>query len=125
MKALLSSPNINVNIQDSTGRTALSVAARHGHTECVNLLLACKKTDLRLVYKDGFTKLHLAAASGMMGMMKEIIEDNTVDINGKTNIDKFEGWTAFHFAEYNEYTECVKHLLSDKDISVNIQNKKC
>jgi len=55
---LLSSCNLNPNVQDYNGDTALHDAARFGHAKCVELLLV--GTDRTLRNKEGKTALEVA-----------------------------------------------------------------
>lgn len=54
VKFLLDHSNINVNIPDSEGRTALHVAAWQGHIEMVKLLISQgRMADINFLMNDG------------------------------------------------------------------------
>ena len=63
VKALLSSPNVNVNGVDERGNTPLIEAARFGHDDVVTALLIAK-ADVNVKNDQGKTALTLAAESG-------------------------------------------------------------
>ena len=60
VKALLSSPNVNVNAVDENGNTPLIEAARFGHDKVVTALLIAH-ADASIKNKEGKTALMLAA----------------------------------------------------------------
>lgn len=60
---LESDRQINVNLRDFMGRSALHIAAEEGHCGVVKLLI-CSGGSLDLEDHEGWTPLHLAARSG-------------------------------------------------------------
>lgn len=87
----------DVNAQDSTGRTALFVAAARNHAEVVDVLLAAK-ADPTLAYHNGerrfqITPLMIAAQSGHVAIVASLLkvtldphafDSVSVDLNEKT-----------------------------------------
>lgn len=63
VKALLASPNVDVNGTDDQGNTALIQAARFGHDHVVTQLLIAK-ANLQTKNKAGKTALMVAAEGG-------------------------------------------------------------
>ena len=63
VRALLASPNVDVNGIDEHGNTPLIEAARFGHDEVVTALLMAK-ADTKVKNDEGKTALMLAAESG-------------------------------------------------------------
>src|ERR1043166_7202158 len=63
VKALLASPNVDVNGVDADGNTALIEAARFGHDDVVQALLIAK-ADVNVKNKQGKTALMLASEGG-------------------------------------------------------------
>jgi hypothetical protein len=63
VKALLASPNVDVNASDEHGNTPLIEAARFGHDEVVAALLTAK-ADVKAKNDEGKTALMLAAEGG-------------------------------------------------------------
>ena len=63
VRALLTSPNVDVNGVDDQGNTALILAGRFGHNEVVRALLIAR-ADVRVKNNEGKTALMLAAEGG-------------------------------------------------------------
>ena len=63
VKALLASPNVDVNGVDADGNTALIEAARFGHDDVVSALLIAR-ADVSAKNKQGKTALMLASEGG-------------------------------------------------------------
>ena len=63
VKALLASPNADVNAKDEHGNTALMEAARFGHDDVVKALLIAR-ADVRAKNDEGKTALMLAVEGG-------------------------------------------------------------
>ena len=63
VRALLASPNVDVNGIDEHGNTPLIEAARFGHDEVVTALLTAK-ADMKVKNDEGKTALMLAAELG-------------------------------------------------------------
>ena len=63
VRALLASPNVDVNGIDEHGNTPLIEAARFGHDEVVTALLIAK-ADVKTKNDEGKTALMLAAEGG-------------------------------------------------------------
>ena len=63
VRALLASPNVDVNGTDDQGNTPLIQAARFGHDEVVRALLIAK-ADVKIKNNEGKTALTVAAEGG-------------------------------------------------------------
>ena len=63
VKALLASPNVDINGVDADGNTALIEAARFGHDDVVKALLIAR-ADVNVKNKQGKTALMLASEGG-------------------------------------------------------------
>jgi ankyrin repeat protein len=63
VRALLASPNVDVNGIDEHGNTPLILAARSGHDDAVTALLIAK-ADVNVKNDEGKTALMLAAEGG-------------------------------------------------------------
>ena len=92
------------------GITALEWAARKGHTEVVNTLLANEaKVNVRRS-TDGVTPLFIASQEGNVQVVKLLL-DHKADVNEKCANG---GFTPLYTAAWNGHTEVVKLLLDHK-----------
>jgi ankyrin repeat protein len=73
VKALLVSPNVNVNATDEHGNTPLIEAARLGHDDIVRALLIAR-ADSKVKNADGKTALMLASEGGHDDTVKALTE---------------------------------------------------
>jgi ankyrin repeat protein len=67
---LLRRPDINVNLQDSSGRSALMIASALGSVDVVKLLLQVEGCDPNLVSPNGDTVHSLAHGSGNLKVVR-------------------------------------------------------
>lgn len=111
--------NIDVNITDYHGNTALILAACGGHIDCVKLLLTVPQIDVNTVGKNGETALILAAQWGYIDCVTELLNVSHINVNV---VNKW-GSTALILAACGGYIDCVKVLLSVPQIDVNIVDK--
>ena len=58
----------------------------------------------------GRTKLHIAANNGAYHVMREMLNEEGININVKDN----NGWTALHFAAQSNHFEIIDLLLENK-----------
>ena len=96
-------------------QTPLFCAADRSCTNAVQLLLAHKDTNLALVYRNGYTPLHLTPQTGLVEMMKEALKRNTFDMNSEDQI----GNTPLHYTILRNHLDCVKILLEAENFNVN------
>lgn len=73
VRALLGSPNVDINGLDEHGNTPLIEAARSGHDEVVTALLFAK-ADIKIKNDEGKTALMLAAEGGHDQTVKVLTE---------------------------------------------------
>jgi len=125
VKILLKHPNINVNIQDGKGITALMCASARGHYEIVKMLLE-HEADVNIQDKQSFAALMCASENGHEKIVKMLLEHNA-----KVNVQGNKGQTALMLAEYfghmengqikNGHMKVIHHLLN-YNANVNILN---
>ena len=90
IRALVASPNINVNVRDHGSSTPLHHAAAKGDAECVLALLSAPYCDVNATTRKGYTPLHFAAhtidGGGALMMLLGMpgIEVNARDSWGRT-----------------------------------------
>jgi ankyrin repeat protein len=113
---LLLKHGAEVNSQDNTCRTPLSIVARYGHTAAVRLLL---KHDIDVNSRDrlGYTALDLAAQYDHTEILKVLLEGGA-DLNTMTS-DKYVVDRPLHFAVQRPNIEAIKLLLDHPDIPVD------
>ena len=70
---LLEVKDIDVNVQDQDGNTALMVAAEDGQLNVVEMLLEEKGINVNLQNQDGNTALLLAAENGQLNVVKMLL----------------------------------------------------
>ena len=96
---------VDVESQDSDGRTALHRAALLGHTACLGALLAAG-ASVHARTRHGYTPLHYAAVRGRAACARALIAAGA-DVN---RLDSF-GYTPFARAVYNEHRGVLKAML--------------
>jgi hypothetical protein len=88
---------------------ALALAAQHGHSEIVTLLLESGEDPNRynpVGYHSHSTPLHQAALAGHRGVVQTLIEHGA-----RTNLrDTLFNGTALEWAEYGKHDEVVEYL---------------
>ncbi|KAI0843943.1 glycerophosphodiester phosphodiesterase GDE1 [Daldinia vernicosa] len=117
---MLVEAGIDINWQDETGETALHIAARFGHVECVKILLEGspeQKVNLELPEKSfAWTPLHISAVDGHLPVAQLLVEAGA-DV-GK--MDSF-GWTAKEHAALRGHLNIAK-LLAEYEVSLPSAN---
>ncbi|MEC8881878.1 MAG: ankyrin repeat domain-containing protein [Pseudomonadota bacterium] len=106
--------DIDPNLVDIAGRTALMWAAHGGHTAIVNTLLADKRVDLNC--NDQWnTALIGATRNGHINIVRALLADERVDPNhaGEGSI------TALVWAAYKGHSDIVRALLADERVDFN------
>lgn len=121
LATLLLSPHVKVNQQSSGGYSPLYYATMYGMTDCVRLLAQHPDVDINMPRSSsGLTALHLAAYSGRMDILVELLKNEKIDVN-KTAAGNM---TALHFAVQENHIDCVRLLLEHPGINVDIANDK-
>ncbi len=149
VKLLLNQPNIDINIVDSGGLSALSAAAMRGHTEIMKLLLQAPGIIIDSSNNNADSALLQAAENGHIQAVKLLLDTPGVNFfatktnrnylvqdalmlaagNGHSEIVSLliniPGMVdkfvegAFEQAIKKKHAECVKILLSTHKINVN------
>jgi len=111
----MSGINLYAYAEDRWGHTPLHRAARHGHKESVELLIA-NGADVNVKDKWGRTPLHFAAAHGHKELV-ELLIANGADVNAK---ESEVGHTPLFFAGLNDVAE----MLIARGADVNAKDKR-
>lgn len=98
------SKNVDPDLQDGQGQTALMLACYGGFLDIVELLLE-KGADMDKASNEGITALMFACYSGFSNIV-ELLFEKGADINKVSN----QGKTALEYALLNNYQDCVSIL---------------
>ncbi len=90
VKLLLDHPDIDINIRDSLGWSALMRAAQERNTEIVELLLEKPNIDVNTKNHDGSTALTIAALNGYKEIVKMLLRHPNINVN----LQNIDGFTA-------------------------------
>ena len=117
MRLLLAHEDIQVNIKDDQGQTALHIAARGDWTvKEMRLLLAHEDIQVNIKDNQGQTALHIAARRDWTKEeLRLLLAHEDIQVNIKDN----EGSTALHVAVLYRAFEAVQLLLTRDDLEVN------
>ncbi len=118
VRDFLLNENINVNLQDNFGKTALILASNDNNIEIVKLLLEHENINVNLQDYSENTALKLASIYEHIEIVKLLLENENINVNIQ---DQF-GFTALMWASSYGYIEVVKLWLNVETINVNLQN---
>jgi ankyrin repeat protein len=105
VRRLLARGEIDVNLQNRTGATALMYAVHNGSLVIVNMLLTARaKIDLQT--QGGSTALMFAVKKEDMGMVNMLLSGGA-----NVNIQDANGHTALYFAEIRWNTRLMARLI--------------
>ena len=108
--------DVDINIQDENGVTALMLASQNGHHQIVELLLK-EHADINQQNENGVTALMVASLIGHHQVVKLLLK-----VHSDINTQNENGWTALMVASFNGHHQVVELLLKEH-ADINIQNK--
>lgn len=108
LKLLLATSGCEVNRADDFGLTPLHYAARGGHADCVQALLAVG-ADPRRTARDGVTPAHMAVESDSVACLL-LLRGAGASMDAR----QCEGVDVLHAARDAGATECERLLLADR-----------
>lgn len=118
--AALANPRLaDPNETGSSGHTALTAAASHGHAEVVALLLRDARTNPRKKSNNRFSPMLWAATNGHGEVVRCIVEDGRADVNEVTGT----GRTPLHLAASGGHADAVSQLLRDGRVNANRKDR--
>ncbi|KAJ5117572.1 hypothetical protein N7448_011204 [Penicillium atrosanguineum] len=117
IERLISTPSINVNQQDSDGRSALWHAVDFGHKRLVEIFTRADHVDWNLPDHQGFTPLARAAENGNLHMAGLLLLQSRVCVNAGLRRVVPPLWVACRAGQ-----ESIVSLLLDHN-SININEK--
>jgi ankyrin repeat protein len=112
-------PPIDVNLQNRSDETALTLAAEHGHAAIVARLLAMPGINANVVDSEGFTALMIASYKGHATTVEHLL---TFPEIVEVNLQDEEGFTALMMAVQEGHIAIVARLLAVPGINVNLRN---
>jgi len=115
-KLLLEHKDIDVNIRNDEGNTALLYASIY-HIKIVELLLEREDIDVNVQCNEGNTALHIAVYVNRIDTLKLLLEHKDINVNIRNN----DGCTALIFARIRT-AEITRLLLEHEDIDIKIQD---
>ncbi|XP_063673929.1 uncharacterized protein LOC134811121 [Bolinopsis microptera] len=116
---LLKIDEVDVNVNDNSGETALMHATKVGKTNVIKALIADDRVEVNYCDKAGRTALMHATKAGKTDVIKALIADDRVEVN---HCDK-AGRTALMHATKTGKTDVIKALIADDRVDVNFCDK--
>nr|XP_019592797.1 PREDICTED: ankycorbin isoform X8 [Rhinolophus sinicus] len=107
---------VDVTAQDTTGHSALHLAAKNNHHECVRKLLQ-SKCPAESIDSSGKTALHYAAAQGCLQAVQALCEHKS-----PINLKDLDGSIPLLLAVQSGHSEVCRFLL-DHGADVNSRDK--
>lgn len=119
IKALLATPNIQVDKADNKGRTPLSYTAEKGRFDIIDTLLGAHASP-NLPDVEGCTPLGYAAQKGHVGAVNALLknEQTLPDLRGE------DGKTPLYHAAAKNHHHVVAALLQDSRVDPNLPDKQ-
>ncbi|MCC8417666.1 MAG: ankyrin repeat domain-containing protein, partial [Rickettsia endosymbiont of Bryobia graminum] len=105
---------INIDLQDITGRTALHLAAEKGLANIVETLTDKNPNIISIQDNNGQMALHLAASSGHKNILETLLEYDPENANDLTTL---------HWAAKEGYIDLIKELINKNPSSITTQDK--
>ncbi|GLI79175.1 hypothetical protein PoHVEF18_007503 [Penicillium ochrochloron] len=91
---ILNSEGVDPNMEDSSYRTPLSVAAEFGQENILRILLETPGVELNSSDRLGSTALHHAAEKGHIGLVEKLLGAGAVDVDSKCAFESTPLWAA-------------------------------
>jgi hypothetical protein len=112
IEVLLNRPDIQVNITNSFGETALMLAAHGDNSEVADLLCKHKDINIHLRNNLGHTAFDIAVLEGSAEVVKVMLKQHDIQVNAPMRIMRWDE-TALIAAVRNRHVDVVKTLLAD------------
>lgn len=110
-----------INVCNSEGFTALHVAAMHGRTDMVRLLMDSGSYTNVQTRSKGVTPLHLACQNQRLSVLELLLQSSECNVN----VQDFRGNTPLHYACYTGNQKLVRLILrASPELNVRNNNGK-
>jgi ankyrin repeat protein len=109
--------NIDINLQNNIGWTALMYASKYNKIDIVKLLLKREDIDINIQNKYGWTALMIASRFGKIDIVNLLLQKDDININIQDNI----GRTALILASYHGSIDIIK-LLNEYNSLLSLTN---
>lgn len=114
-RLLLCDSHINVNAQDNSGASALSLAVANSHSDIVAVLLAEQTVDINLPNRFGSTPLDKAITLAETTILSQLLGDERTDI---ARLDRHGRSVLSWAAEYGS-SESISLIMQTRRIDIN------
>ena len=111
--------NIDINVKDENGMTALHHAVIKGYLQLVDKLLEHEGLDVNSTDGSGMTALHYAVRERFPDAVRALLAHEDTDVN----VQDGNGLTALHYAVKARFPEAVEWLLGREDIDIEVEDK--
>ena len=111
-------PNMDINVRDGSGRTALDYAVIDEYLTMVYALLSRPDIEVNATNSDGLTALHLAVIHDYVAGVEALLTHKNINVNA---VNK-EGRTPLHFAAEKDDLTSTKALLQHPQIRIQTQD---
>lgn len=120
VKILLDHPEIDINmINNPQNMSTIHVAAKYNNIQGLKLLLQHPARNINIVTSTGSTPLNLAVCKGYREIVKLLLNEDDIDVNGKGHI--FNN-TSLHTAVFHKRIDIIKELLEHPKIDIYATN---
>jgi ankyrin repeat protein len=124
-RLLLAHPLVKVNHKAGNYETPLAIAARHGLTYIVELMLQRNDVDPNARDREGFTPLHQACEGNHVETVKLLLQFRGIDTNPRDSQMKM---TPLHVAAERGFPDVLQVLLAytgpSKPVELNARDKR-
>ena len=117
-KLLINHKDIDPNVIDDLGETALTVAVKKNNFEVVRELVRNKKTQINLANLNGNAPLHVASEYGKLESAVELLKASRLNMDLKNS----NGSSALMLVSYHGFEELAIELLKRDDLTVDLKN---
>lgn len=119
LQFLLNIEKVEISSTDSSGNSAISLAAREGHLEVLRTLLETREIDINSQNDTGMSPILLAAESGHIEVVQALLATGKVELDSKSHHEE----SAFLLAAQNGHLKVVQALLNTSKVDINSKNK--